>query len=135
MENQSISIKDKLNGLDNEERRYTKAHGAGLMSERLYKEQTQDIAEKRRHLNSEQAKLEENLVGTPKMTVDQLVDATTKLLRNLDLTDKKVIVRRFITKIQATQKEIIIWGQLPILATEQVGLNAINRYCWLAQRW
>jgi site-specific DNA recombinase len=134
MENQANAIKDKLNSLDGEERRYTKAYGEGLMSERLYKEQAREVAEKRRHFNSELEKLEETLVGTPKMSVDQLVDATSKLLRNLDLTDKKVIVRRFITKIQATQKEMIIWGQLPILATEQVGLYAEHRYSRAAER-
>jgi hypothetical protein len=72
---------------------------------------------------------------TPKPSVDQIVDGTHNLLLNLDLTDKKFIVRKIVDKIVATQKEATIWGHIPIFATEQVGLDVSNRDCGVAERW
>ena len=57
------------------------------------------------------------------------------MLRNLDLTDKKVIVRKIIDKVVATQKEAVIWGHIPILTKEQVGLYAADRNCRVAECW
>lgn len=98
------------------------------MSERLYKEQARELIKKRTQLKNELASVELELVNTPKLSTEEIVDGTQELLRNLDLTDKKYIVRKIVDKIVSTQKETIIWGHIPILATEQVGLRANNRH-------
>ncbi len=126
---QSETLKERLKALEGEERRYTKAYGLGVLSERLYKENMRDIATKRELLTTELTTIEVDLSSKPKLSVEQLVDEALNMLRNFDLTDKRSAIRRFVNKVVATQKEAVIWGQIPILATEQVGLYAYNRHC------
>jgi site-specific DNA recombinase len=128
--NRLDNLKTRIKSLDTEERRYTKAYGIGVMSERLYKEQARELIKKRTQLKNELASVELELVNTPRLSTEEIVDGTQELLRNLDLTDKKYIVRKIVDKIVSTQKETIIWGHIPILATEQVGLRANNRHSW-----
>lgn len=122
----------RLNKLDSEEKRYAKAYGLGYMSERLYKDQMQELIEERTELHNNIAKAEEELGEQPKLSLEQLVDGAQKMLGNLVFTDKKAIIRKLVTKVKATPEEVIIWGQIPILATEQVGLRAEYRYCRFA---
>ena len=128
-------LKTRLKALDDEERRYTKAYGQGIMSERLYKEQAKTLTTKRNQLNAELAALELELMEKPALSQEELIAGASKVLQSLDLTEKKSIVRKIVTKIVATQKEATIWGHIPILATEQVGLHAEYRNCWAAKCW
>jgi site-specific DNA recombinase len=128
--NQSLSTKktievalNALKALDSEERRYVKAFGGGYMSERLYKEQINEINEKRSNLESELNDAKKQLKETPTLTVEQLVAGVQKILENLDFTDKKAIIRELVSKIKATQGEVIIWGQLPVLQKSEVGFE------------
>lgn len=128
------NLKTRIKSLDDKERRYTKAY-LGVMSERLYKEQARELVKKRTQLKNELASVELELLDTPRLSIEEIIDGTQELLRNLDLTDKKYIVRKIVDKIVATQKEAIIWGHIPILVTEQAGLRANNRFggsskCW-----
>lgn len=125
---QADTLKERLSSLEAEERRYTKAYGLGVMSERLYKDSMKELSEKRSHINTELTTIEAQLADKPRLSVEQLVDGVKETLQNLDLTDKKAIIKKTVTKIIATQKEATIWGHIPILATEQVGLHAINRH-------
>jgi DNA repair exonuclease SbcCD ATPase subunit len=127
-------LKKRLQALDHEERRYIKAYGQEVMSERLYKEQVKEIAKKRNEFNTNLAKIELELVNKPSLSLEELVAGAQEMLRNLDLTDKKVIVRKIIDKVVATQKEAVIWGHIPILTKEQVGLYAADRYSRVAKR-
>lgn len=65
----------------------------------------------------------------------ELVAGAQRMLQNLDLTDKEAIVRKIIDIVVSTQKETVIWGHIPILTEEQVGLYAADRYCWPAKCW
>jgi hypothetical protein len=105
-----------------------------MMSEGLYKEQVRELTKKRSQLNKELTAVELELLETPRLSTEAAVDGTQELLRNLDLTDKKFIVRKIVYKIVATQKEAIIWGHIPIMATEQVGLHANYRDRGVAER-
>jgi hypothetical protein len=73
---------------------------------------------------SEVSAIESELVNKPVIPVEQLVDGVIKLVASLDFTDKKSIIRKLVTKIEATNQEITIWGRIPIPATEQVGSYA-----------
>ncbi|CAN5696570.1 hypothetical protein BH23PAT2_BH23PAT2_03020 [soil metagenome] len=94
------------------------------MSERLYKDQVQELMELRTSLHNEISKAEEELGQQPKLSLERLIEGAREMLENLEITDKKAIIRRIVTKVKATQEEVIIWGQIPILVTEQVGLRA-----------
>jgi hypothetical protein len=105
------------------------------MSERLYKEQMQELIDQRSELHNAISNAETELGQQPKLTLEQLVAGAQELLGKLVFTDKKAIVRMLVTKIKATQEEAIIWGQIPILATEQVGLRAKYRDCGATECW
>ena len=124
LESQLVALKKRHKGLDEEERRYTKAYGQGVMSERLYKDSFHETNTKRAAIVSEMSGIEAELVNKPVIPVEQLVDGVLKLVESLDFTDKKSIMRKLVTKIQATKQEITIWGRIPIPATEQVGYYA-----------
>jgi len=94
------------------------------MSEHLYKDNFHETNTKRADIASEMSGIEAELVNKPVIPVEQLVDGVLKLVENLDFTDKKSIIRKLVTKIQATKQEITIWGRIPIPATEQVGYYA-----------
>ncbi len=127
--------KKRLQKLDEEEKRYARAYGQGIMSERLYKEEMNNLLEKRASLHDDIAKAEEELSHQPKLTLQEVIDGVREMLGKLVFTDKKAIVRRFISKVTATQEEATIWGQIPILATGQVGLYAEYRHCRIAECW
>jgi site-specific DNA recombinase len=132
---QAYTLKERRASLEAEERRYTKAYGLGVMSERLYKDNMKEVGDKRRHIGTELTTIETELADKPKLSVEQLVEGAKETLPSLDLTDKKAIIKKTVTKIVATQKEATIWGHIPILATEQVGLHAINRHSRLTKCW
>lgn len=124
LESQLLALKNRLKGLDDEERRYTKAYGQGVMSERLYKDNFHETNTKRADIVAEMSGIEAELVNKPVIPVEQLIDGVLKLVQSLDFTDKKSVIRKLVTKIEATKQEITIWGRLPIPATEQVGYYA-----------
>lgn len=124
LESQLVALKKRLKGLDDEERRYTKAYGQGVMSERLYKDNFHETNTKRADIVAEMSGIEAELANKPVIPVEQLIDGVLKLVQSLDFTDKKSVIRKLVTKIEATKQEITIWGRLPIPATEQVGYYA-----------
>ena len=124
LEAQLKSLKKRLKGLDDEERRYTKAYGQGVMSERLYKDNFHETNTKRAEIVSEVSAIEAELANKPVIPVEQLIDGVVKLVQSLDFADKKSIIRKLVTKIEATNQEITIWGRIPIPATEKVGYYA-----------
>lgn len=124
LESQLVALKKRLKGLDDEERRYTKAYGQGVMSERLYKDNFHETNTKRADIVSEMSGIEAELLNKPVIPVEQLIDGVLKLVGSLDFTDKKSIIRKLVTKIEATKKEVTIWGRIPIPVTEQVGYYA-----------
>ena len=100
----------------------------------MYKEQVKEIAKKRNEFNTNLAKIELELVNKPSPSLEELVAGAQRMLQNLDLTDKKAIVRKIIDKVVATQKEAVIWGHIQILTEEEVGLYAADRYCRFTER-
>lgn len=135
LKNKLKQLNDRLEKLEGEERRYTKAYGKGLMSERLYKDNFHETSVKRSELMTEISNTEAELANKPKIPVEKLIDGVLKLVGNLDFTDKKQLIQKLVTKVVATKQEITIWGHIPILATEQVGLHAQHRNCWITQCW
>lgn len=124
----------RLQELDEEEKRYTRAFGKELMSERLYKDQMLEVASQRNLVEAQLQETNAKLKDKPQLSVEEVVVRTKKLLGNLDFTDKKAIIRQLITKVKATQEEIIIWGQIPILAKAEVGFEPEYRDCWATKR-
>jgi site-specific DNA recombinase len=132
LENQLEILKKRLKALDQEERRYTKAFGQGMMSERLYKDNFHETNTKRADISAEISSIQAELVNKPVIPPEKLIDGVLKLVGNLDFTDQKSIVQKLVTKIIATKKEVTIWGLIPIPASDQVGKHDEHRNSYFA---
>jgi hypothetical protein len=134
LEAQVVTLKKRLKGLDDEERRYTKAYDQGVLSERLYNDNFHETNTKRADIVSEISAIEAELVNKPVIPVEQLVDGVVILVQSLYFTDKKSVIRKLVTKIEATKQEITIWGKIAIPVTEQVGYYANDSHRRPTQR-
>ncbi len=149
LQSQLDMLHNTLKKQDDEQRRYDKAYGQGVMSERRYKDVMYELNEKRETLVAEITALEDEMANQKPITVEQYFDGTIKRVENLSFTEKKAIIKKVITKIVATKQEISIWGRIPLLATpdgetinnngngiyanhleneSKVGLNVSNRH-------
>lgn len=156
LQNQLKILRKNLKQLGDEQRRYDKAYGQDVMSERRYKDVMYELNEKYEALLSEISALEDEMANQKPVTIEQYFDGTIKRVENLSFTEKKAIIKKVITKIVATKQEIKIWGRIPLLATPEsgiinnhensifanhlenerkVGLNVEHRYCGFAKCW
>lgn len=133
--NQLNGFEERIKKLGEEEKRYIKAYGTGYISERLFKQQMEELTSKRGdlQLQAQQAKID--LEKLPTLSREQLVVGVQKMLGNLDFTDRKDIIRRIVTNIKATQEKIVICGQLPVSTRLEVGFEPEYRHrrpskCW-----
>lgn len=143
---------EKLKKQDDEQRRYDKAYGQGVISERRYKDVMYELNQKSEATVFEISALEDEITNQKPITVEQYFDETIKRVGNLSFTEKKAIIKRVVTKIVATKQEVKVWGRIPLLATPEsetinnnensifvnhllnerkVGLNVSNRNCWI----
>ena len=72
--------------------------------------------------------LRNSLENKRTLPLEQIVDGVVKLVEDLDFQNKRHVIQKVVTKVVATKKEVTVWGYVPVLATEKVGLNVINRY-------
>lgn len=125
----------RIKKLGDEEKRYIKAYGTGYMSERLFKQQMEELTSKRADLQFQAQKTKIDLEKLPTLSREQLVVGVQKMLGNLDFTDRKDIIRRIVTNIKATQEKIIICGQLPVSTRLEVGFEPEHWNRRLAKCW
>ena len=152
LQSQLNTLQEKLKKLNDEQRRYDKAYGQGIMSEHRYKDVMNELNDRREAMVSEINALEDEMANQKPITVEQYFDGTIKRVDNLNFTEKKAIIKKVITKIVAARQEISIWGRIPLLATpngetidnngngiyanhleneREVGLNAKHWYTYL----
>lgn len=156
LQSQLEALRKSLQKQDDEQRRYDKAYGQGIMSERRYKDSMYELNEKRAALVAEVSALEDEMVNQKPVTLEQYLDGTINRVENLSFTEKKAIIRKVVTKIVATKQEVSVWGRIPLLATPEgktinnnensifathllnegkVGLNVSNWNCGVAKCW
>jgi site-specific DNA recombinase len=133
LELRSKELRSRLKGFDDEERRYAKAYGSGVLLEKIYKENVQDLNDKRVALVSELSGIEAELANKPAIPLEKLVDGVVKLVGNLSFNDKRKVIEKLVTKIVATKEEITIWGLLPIPTSAEVVYDPIHWNCWPAE--
>lgn len=156
LQSQLETLHTKLSKQEDEQRRYDKAYGQGVMSERRYKDVMYELNQKREATVAEISALEDEMTNQKPISVEQYFNETIKRVGNLSFTEKKEIIKRVVTKIVATKQEVKVWGRIPLLATPEnetinnnensifanhllnerkVGLNVSNWYCRAAKRW
>lgn len=126
LQNQLKMLTTKLKKLDDEQHRYDKAYGQGVMSERRYKDVMYELNDKHEALVAEVSALEDEMVNQKSVTFEQYLGGTINRAENLSFTEKKEIIKKVITKIVATKQEVKIWGRIPLFATPKNG--SINNH-------
>jgi hypothetical protein len=153
-------IKQNLKLLDEEQRRYVKMYGQGLMSEEIYQEQIKNVLKRREELLKLQSKPhEDKLSKFRNMDLEHLAKGFNQFMSKLPFEGKLFTVRKIVDKVIATKEEVTIWGFIPAMETipsgkerfraedsnywnsnipnegGKVGLRAINRDCRVAKCW
>lgn len=121
LQSQLDSLRETLKKQDEEQHRYDKAYGQGVMSERRYKDVMYELNQKREATVAEISALQDEIQNQKPITAEEYFDGTVKRVGNLSFTEKKAIIKRVITKIVATKQEVRIWGRIPLLATPESG--------------
>jgi len=110
----------ELSKLKEQEERFTKAYGAGLISINQLEDYLKPIRNKTEVLvkQIEKANLENNekktLVLPGEDEIEIFVRKTGNLFKNLSFESKRAIIRNVVEKIIGTQKELLIYGYIPI---------------------
>lgn len=104
-------IKQNLKLLDEEERRYVKMYGQGLMSEEIYQEQIKNVLKRREELLKLQSKPhEDKLSKFRNMDIEHLAKGFNQFMSKLPFEGKLFTVRKIVDKVIATKEEVTIWG-------------------------
>jgi site-specific DNA recombinase len=118
--NNLLRRKDQLKGQLN---RYTKIYGQGLMTEELFAQEHNRIQDESKQIDK---RLEKVAISSKiSMDIQELVSEVKKLLLEVTTDDRKTILRKFVDKIVATQKEVKVYGYFPLTLNRKVNLNAI----------
>jgi site-specific DNA recombinase len=135
-EAKGVEVTRGLKALDEEERRYVKMYGQGMMSESIFEEQMQSIIKRRNALKQAQMKPQgNNLAMVKSLDPTMLVKPFADFMQNLDYKGKVFTVRKIVDKVVATKEEVTICGFIPVLeapAAEKLGLHAKYRDCGVA---
>lgn len=121
--------------LDSKEERCSRAYTQGFMKEQIYKDQIHELNVTRGNLVDEIRATEDELANKPSLPLEKLVDGVVKLVAELDFTKRRQIIQKLVTKVVATKEDVTVWGYIPILTTEKVGLNDQYRDCGAAECW
>jgi hypothetical protein len=128
-------LREQLDLVVNKETRLAKAYADGIMNERIYRTNYEEISDLRNNLIKEIQLTEKEIANSPTLPLEKLVDGVIKLVEDLEFNDRKQIVQQVIDKVIATKKEVTICGVIPVLAVQKVGLNGKYRYCRSSERW
>ena len=127
-------VKQNLNLLEEEERRYVKMYGQAMISEDIYQEQIKNVLERREELLKLQAKpREDKLSKFRDLDLQHLADGFNGFMKKLPYEAKLFTVRKIVDKVIATKEEITIWGFIPAMEVSSAGkegLRANNSNYW-----
>ncbi|MDO8430184.1 MAG: recombinase family protein [bacterium] len=125
------SLEKKVIKLKDEEDRYNKAYGAGLISIEKLKEYSTSVRENISLLESQviKTKTEREQANTFLPTFQEIKEFAKEAgeaLQDLNFEEKRAIIRGTIEKVVGTQQELQIKGQIAINNINYVGLQTIN---------
>jgi site-specific DNA recombinase len=131
-------VKHQLKLLKDEERRYAKVYGQGLLSEAVYHERMSDVLRQQKQLEyaltTPTGRKDDRLKA---INVEDIVNRFTQFIGKLSFEDKLFTVRKLVDKVIATKEEVIICGHIPVMALATAGkveLRAEHRHRRAAQR-
>ncbi len=128
-------LNEQIEQLINKESRLAKAFSDGIMSEDIYKPQYEEASSTRQRLVNDAKNIEIELSKQPFVPLEKITDGVIKLVEDLDFTKRREIIEQIVDSVVATKESITVCGFIPVLATEQVGLNGKYRNRRPAKRW
>lgn len=128
------NLQTQLKSLAEKETRLAQVYADGIMSEDIYRPSYEEVSGNRTRLLNEVNVIEKEIANKPTIPLEKLVDCVIKLVEDLEFTDRRHIIQQVVDKVVATKKEVTVCGFIPVLATEQVGLNGKYRYRRPAKR-
>lgn len=134
------SIAHDLSKLATEEERYTKAYGKQVITLGQLTTFIQDIRLKRTTLEQKLAGFtsEQRLLPFAKPTDEQIksfCQKATTTLENLRFEGKRKVVLKVINNIVASQKELSVYGFLPVTEADYVKYISESRHCRSPKCW
>jgi site-specific DNA recombinase len=127
------TVTSEINKLKDQEDRFNKAYGAGLISIDQLKEYLQPIREKNQGLKNQVEKgviesQKQPEISLPKPNeIEIFAKSAADLLSNLNFEAKKAIIKNVIEKITATPKELLVYGNIPINNLNHGSFCSIHR--------
>lgn len=128
IESQVIILTKQIDGLNEQVERLISLYTTADINEQTYRTRKDEIATRRDKLVHEINDLESRLANQPKLPLEKLVCGVLELLEEPDFNTKREIIKTVITKVVATQKEINVWGFIPLIPQTEVGLNVKYSY-------
>jgi site-specific DNA recombinase len=130
--------KKEIAKLKDQENRYTKAYGAGILTIDQLKEQINPLKEKIALLNNQigKAYLENEEVNEnelPKLDeVKAFAEKASQALKDLSFSAKKAIINNIIDKVVGTRENLQVYGCIPV--TSNINVFTEYRNCRSAKR-
>ncbi len=129
----------EIKKLQNQEARYTRAFGEGLITLEKLKEHLQPIRDKLALLQ-EQIKAEEKenqpsekFIAPDSDQISAFTEKASVAIRNLSFESKKAIIKEVIEKVVSTQKELSVYGFIPVSNLDNGLLCSEYRHCWVTK--
>jgi site-specific DNA recombinase len=132
-------LSSSMFSLEEEEKRYAKAYGTGMLDFEQFKELIKDVKKRKTTISKQIAVLAtKNTELQIEIEVDQLVEEALNIIQNMDFTNKFKLIRDIIDKVVIKERSgVEIWAHLPItnINTEKLGYGTEHRYrrsskCW-----
>jgi len=130
-----LPLKKELENLKNQEERYNKAYGAGLLEIDRLKEYVIPIKEKISVLQIQISKAEEmsgqvEVMKIPdEKEITSYAEIATEKLKSLSFIQKREIVLSIVDRVVGTPQELIVNGYIPVTTSSPyVGYKTSNRH-------
>jgi site-specific DNA recombinase len=132
-------VANEITKLKEQEDRYVKAYGAGVITVDKLREHTAPIKEKilsfENQINKAQLEISET-GGLVVPKLDEVEAFSQKILRvldknNLSFNAKKGIIMNIIDKVVGTREQLQVYGFIPI--TSDINVFTVNRNCWVTK--
>lgn len=134
-------LNNEVEKLKLQEERYSKAYGAGVFTLEQLKEYSAPVREKIADLKKQIAHAmsetsHEKINKKPnKEEIDKFATKSLETLKNLSFQSKREIVVSVIDKVVGTQKELQVFGYIPITSNNYVEYKTISGNCWTPECW
>lgn len=129
------ALNERIQSLTEKENRLAKAFSDGIMNEDVYRPQYEETSRTRTRLVGDAKAIEAELLNKPFVPLEKITEGVIKLVEDLDFTKRREIIERVVDSVIATKETVTVCGFIPVLATEQVGLNVSNRNRRPAECW